>query len=373
MADFIWLPLVCLVLACTWFTLSVFSELIVTRLFEPRSSAAARRTRHPPGQHGRPTPAVEPPAKRRELAESWHYHALPDGRRLSWLRILPEGQPRAVVLFLHGFEDHSAFSLHNTARAFAEHTGCVALLLDQPGHGCSDGLHALVPCWEAHLRAVEHWCDAVCAPERAAAAGGAGGGLEPLPLFAFGSSMGGALAISLAMRRPAFFDGLMLIAPMVRLAAHLRPSRPVYAALQLLARVPVLCDLPLVPRSDRTALNYAPAAAWRLEEHLARNGLAYMGRTRLRTARALLAATDAISARMDRLKTPFLVLHGTHDRTTAPEMSQELVRRASSADCTCELVQGATHGLHYGEEPEVMVGVHRRLFAWLDAHCAHSE
>jgi alpha-beta hydrolase superfamily lysophospholipase len=138
---------------------------------------------------------------------------------------------------------------------------------------------------------------------------------------------------------------------------------------QVLARVPVLCDLALVPRSDRTRLNYAPAAAWRLDEHLRLNGLAYMGKTRLRTVRSLLAATDSIASRMEALRTPFLVIHGTQDRTTAPAMSKELVRRAQVEDRVCELVEGAVHGLHYGEDPEVMLRVHWRLFMWLDQHC----
>ncbi|KAG8462493.1 hypothetical protein KFE25_010318 [Diacronema lutheri] len=357
-----------------WLALRAFSEAIVAYLFESHASANARRSRYPPGQHDRPTPAIEPPEHRREIHESWAFHKLPDGRRLWWQRLLPDGRPRAVVIFLHGFEDHSSFSLYNTARAFAEHTGCVALLVDQPGHGRSDGLHALVPDWTTHLIAIEHWCDTVCAPERRAHAPSAGhadaGAEEPLPLFAFGSSMGGAIAVSLAMRRPDFFSGLMLIAPMVRLAEGLRPRPHVAVALRLLAAVPVLCDLALIPRSDRTRLNYAAAATWRLDEHLERNGLAYMGRTRMRTARALLAATDAISSHMEALRTPFLVLHGTQDKTTAPEMSKELVRRAQSTDRACELVEGATHGLHYGEDAEVMLRVHWRLFMWLDAHCA---
>jgi acylglycerol lipase len=241
----------------------------------------------------------------------------------------------------------------------------VALLLAQPGHGRSDGLHALVASWQAHLAAVEHWCDAVAAPARRR---DDGAGEARLPLFAFGSSMGGALAISLALRRPAFFDGLMLVAPMVRLARELRPPLATYLALQLLSRVPVLCDVGLLPRNDRTRANYAQAAAWRLDEHLQRNGLAYMGRMRLRTTRALIEATDQLAAQMEGVRTPFLVLHGTLDRTTAPESSKELVHRAAAPDRACELVEGAVHGLHYGETPEVMLRVHWRLFMWLDAH-----
>ncbi|KAJ1638599.1 hypothetical protein T492DRAFT_585671, partial [Pavlovales sp. CCMP2436] len=83
----------------------------------------------------------------------------------------------------------------------------------------------------------------------------------------------------------------------------------------------------------------------------------------------LLAATDAISAQMETLRTPFIVLHGTQDQTTLPTMSKELVRRAQVDDRMCELVEGAVHGLHYGESPEVMLRVHWRLFMWLDSHC----
>jgi hypothetical protein len=211
----LWLFGCVLALALAWALLYRRSEAIVTQLFEAHCSADARRSRYPPGRHDKPTRAIDPPEILRNIDEAWAYHTLPDGRRLFWLRLLPEGKPRAVVAFFHGFEDHASFSLYNTARAFVEHTGCVALLLDQPGHGRSDGLHALVPDWMRHLRAIEHWCDAVATPERQARAGDGEGEATPLPLFAFGSSMGGAIAISLAVRRPAFFDGLMLIAPMV--------------------------------------------------------------------------------------------------------------------------------------------------------------
>lgn len=190
-----------------------------------------------------------------------------------------------------------------------------------------------------------------------------------LPLFAFGSSMGGACALSLAMRRPALFKGLLLVAPMVRIAAHARPKPAVEAALQVFSRVPVLQDLALVPRNDRTEANYASEALWRLHEHRTRNGLSYSGRTRLRTGRALIGATDAIAARMETLTTPFLVLHGTADKTTASSQSEELVRRAAATDKQLELILGGMHGLHYGEKPETMARVYELLFSWLFARC----
>lgn len=235
-----------------------------------------------------------------------------------------------------------------------------------PGHGRSDGLHALVPDWSQHLEALGHWCDYVCSLLR----GQVGG--APLPLFLFGSSMGGAVAMGLALRRPESFSGLMLVAPMLRVAPQLRPHPAVEMALKVLANIPIVQDLPLFKGKDVTLLNYAEGAAWRLDEDLRLNALRYWGWYRLRTARTVLAVADEITQQMEYLRPALLVLHGEADPTTAPEFSQEVVHRAAATDKTFELLPGATHGLHYGESPATMTQVYRIMFDWLDGRMTAS-
>lgn len=354
------LSLLVAVVAVCWFFLSTYSEQILS-LLEPQGSGDARRKAFPPGKHLHPTPVLGPPEKDApELDWDSRLHKLPSGRSIWWQRIWPKSRkPTAVVVFIHGFADHADFALYNAARAFVEYTGCAALLVDMPGHGRSDGLHGWVPDWPSHLNALDHWCGAVCTAEQ----GRYGGG--KLPLFLFGSSMGGAVAISLALRQPHRFAGLILVAPMVRVADHVRPPPAVETILKVVSRVPILGDIPLHKGKDLAELNYAEDALWRLDEDRRMNSLHYWKPTRLRTAVSLLAATDSIFKQMTALRTPLLVLHGEKDRTTSPELSEELVQKARSTDKTFKLVPGAAHGLHYGESPAKMKEVYLTMFDWL--------
>ncbi|KAJ1638598.1 hypothetical protein T492DRAFT_858035, partial [Pavlovales sp. CCMP2436] len=97
----LWLGGCALALLLAWGLLHRCSEAIVTHLFEAHCSAASRRGCYPPGQHDKPTRAIDPPEQLRVVEEAWAYHTLKDGRRLWWLRLLPEGKPRAVVAFFH--------------------------------------------------------------------------------------------------------------------------------------------------------------------------------------------------------------------------------------------------------------------------------
>ncbi len=127
-----------------------------------------------------------------------------DGARLPLRRWLPPGEPRAVILALHGFNDYSnAFAAPGTAWAAA---GIATYAYDQRGFGG--------------------------APERGRWAGArqlAGDAAEAarllrqrhpgIPLYLLGESMGGAIAILAASGRSGApvpkVDGVILVAPAV--------------------------------------------------------------------------------------------------------------------------------------------------------------
>lgn len=292
--------------------------------------------------------------------ESDGFFALPDGMRLWWRSISPVRAPAGVMCFFHGYGDHSSFAMIQLAREYVSELGFVALLVDMPNHGRSDGVHVLVRDWAALLDAMELWCDAVCEPARVAQPG-----KPKLPFFGYGQSMGGAVLIDLAMRKPDRFAGLVLLAPMVKIAPEVRPHPLVESALRhVVCRIPLLRDMALVPNDGFFEAIFAPEAGWRLREH-AQNVLNYKGPTRLRTGLTLIDAADGIAARLEALVTPFLVLHGAADVTTSPELSEELHRRAGAADKTLVLVEGARHGLDFGETPAVHERVFGATFNWI--------
>jgi alpha-beta hydrolase superfamily lysophospholipase len=122
-----------------------------------------------------------------------------DGLRLPVRRWAPEGQPKAIILALHGMSDYSnAFALPGAEWAGR---GILTIAYDQRGFGQAPnpGLWAGEEAMRNDLR------DAVAAV-RAANPG--------VPLFVLGESMGGAVVLS-ALEQPLAADGVILVAPAV--------------------------------------------------------------------------------------------------------------------------------------------------------------
>ncbi|MBI4185116.1 MAG: lysophospholipase [Proteobacteria bacterium] len=124
-----------------------------------------------------------------------------DGARLPLRRSLPEGEARAVILALHGFNDYrSAF---DAAAGAWRALGIATYAYDQRGFG------------EAPGRGLWPGTEALVADARAAAA--AVRARHPgVPFYLLGESMGGAVAVLAASgEEPVATDGVILVAPAV--------------------------------------------------------------------------------------------------------------------------------------------------------------
>lgn len=66
------------------------------------------------------------------------------------------------------------------------------------------------------------------------------------------------------------------------------------------------------------------------------------------------------------MQVPFLTLHGTADNLTAPEGSQALYDKASSADKTIKLYEGMYHSLIQAETDDNVELVLSDIRAWID-------
>ncbi|KAJ1623157.1 Alpha/Beta hydrolase protein [Pavlovales sp. CCMP2436] len=334
------------------------SDAVLASSNAPFQTAVGRRAAFPPeAPHPEPTRALNSAAPMKLGPETSGYFALADGRQLYWRKLMPQGTPKATMMFFHGYGDHSSFHLVQTAREYVSALGVVALLVDQPNHGMSDGVQALIRSWAEHLDAMEEFCDGPGEAAREAPDG------KKLQIFAYGASMGGALLIDLCLRKPDRFSGVILTAPMVRIKAETRPKPVVESFLRhVICRIPLVRDMALVPNDNFFEAIYSEN--WRLEEHRG-NALNYSGPTRLITGLNLIDASDGIAARMEELQTPFLVIHGTADVTTDSSLSVELHQRAGASDKTLELVEGARHGIDFGEVPEIHARVYATKFAWI--------
>ncbi len=265
-----------------------------------------------------------------------------DGLRLYTQQWTPDRDAAATVLLIHGYAEHCGRYDH-VAQALVD-AGAAVYAYDHRGFGRSEGRRAFVDHFEQYLDDLDRFRDHVQAhtPDR--------------PIFLFGHSMGGLIALLSALtRRLPHLHGLLLSAPAIEVNPNLAPL--LRKGAQLLGRL--VPTLPTV-RSPQGAISRDPAVV----DAATNDPLNYHGRTLARTGAELLRAGRIARVRLHELETPFLVLHGTADPLATPSWSKRLYQRAAAPDKTLRLYDGLYHETF--NEPE-RATVLRDLRTWLAA------
>jgi alpha-beta hydrolase superfamily lysophospholipase len=258
----------------------------------------------------------------------------------------------ATLLLAHGYANYIGSYFDWKAAVLASY-GLRVRALDQFGHGKSDGVPALVPSLSVLVDDLEDLARAIKAEdeavEEAAAAAAAGHPRQPRrPLFCYGESMGGAVAIQAARRDPSLFAGLVLLAPMAGFDAAELPHPLVQAVGRVAAWLAPWAPLTPLKRDMQAFLFRDPARA----AEVAADPHKYAGRLRLGTAMAFKDATAEIQAGLGDVATPLLTLHGTADVITSPAVSRALHDAApAGGDKTLTLYQDAWHALWWESAP----------------------
>jgi acylglycerol lipase len=217
--------------------------------------------------------------------------------------------------------------------------------VDHPGHGRSPGTRG-------DIRSMAVTVGGVAALVREAADAAPG-----LPVFVYGHSLGGLIALQYLTGRPdARVRGAVISAPALASGAAAGPVQRLLAP--LVARVlPELGVLRLDP--DAVSRDPAVVAAYLGDP------LNHTGKVRARTGHEMVVAGDAMPGRLARLTVPVLVLHGGADRLVPPSASEVVTERAGSADVTRTVYAGLYHEPHNEPEREQVLD---DVVAWLDAH-----
>jgi len=244
------------------------------------------------------------------------------------------GTPWAALILVHGLAEHSGRYEHVGERFAAE--GVETRALDQRGFGGSGGARASVDRWSQLHDDLEEEVVAC----RAAAPG--------LPVVLYGHSVGALVALGYVLDGRARPELLVLSAPATT-AAIPAWQRALIAVLGRVAPgVRIANRLPV----DSLSKDPAVRADYRtdpLNEH----------RTTARFARAAIAEQSRVSAELDRLAIPTLVIHGGDDRLVPTETSAVFEGRRG---VTRRVYEGVRHELHNEPEQERVLG---DVVAWI--------
>lgn len=248
------------------------------------------------------TPRLVPPGPAREaplLGDGTFRTA--DGARLAVRSWRPDGTPRAVLIALHGFNDHSAF--FDAPGAWLADRGVASYAYDQRGFG--QGPHPGL--WAGRAAMVAD-LKAVTAAVRARHLG--------VPLYILGESMGGAVAMVAATGAgPPAADGYILSGP----AVWGRATMPVYQRLALWLGAHTV---PMMRVSGR-GLDIWASDNVEMLRALGRDPLV-IKETRIDAVWGLVDLMDAALAAAGTLDAPVLVLYGERDEVIPPRAFRTL-------------------------------------------------
>ena len=262
--------------------------------------------------------------------------------RQSWL---PDGQPRALVVIIHGAGEHSDRYRHVadalTADSYAVHA------LDHRGHGRSEGPRALIDRLDHAVADIDQLVLEAREPHPEA------------PVFMLAHSMGGTLGLRYAIRHPNRLAGLILSGPLAALEAAPAPMRVAAAILSAtMPRLPLIAvDPELISRDPKVVSAYRS------------DPLVHHGRLPVRTVAELSRAIAGFPEEVGAIMVPTLIAYGTADALCPPEGSRMLGERIGAADKTVRPYEGLFHEILNEPEPE-RERVLSDFRAWLDARVA---
>ncbi|KAJ4849668.1 hypothetical protein Tsubulata_019866 [Turnera subulata] len=272
----------------------------------------------------------------------------------SWLPISAT-PPRGILCMVHGYANDISWTFQSTA-IFLAQMGFACFAIDMEGHGRSQGLKGYVPNIDLVVQDCLSFFTSVKQDPN----------YNGLPSFLYGESMGGAMCLLVHLASPGngFFDGAVLVAPMCKISDDMRPRWPIPEVLAAVARfLPTLAIVPtadILPKAIKVEEKKAIALA---------NPMRYTGKPRLGTVTELLRVTDYLGKRLKEVRIPFIVVHGSADVVTDPNVSRALFEEASSQDKTLKIYDGMLHSLLFGETDENIEMVRRDILSWLNDRC----
>ncbi|KAL6011214.1 hypothetical protein ACLOJK_001659 [Asimina triloba] len=159
--------------------------------------------------------------------------------------------------------------------------------IDYIGHGKSSGLQGYVPCFDDLVDDCSDHFTNVCEKKEN----------KKKLRFLLGESMGGAVALLLHWKKPSYWDGAVLVAPMCKIAQELKPHPIVVSILNKLCKI--IPTWKIIPTQDIIDVAFkSPEKRKEIRE----NPYCYKGRPRLKTGHELLRISLDIEKKLDEVQ-----------------------------------------------------------------------
>ncbi|XP_035210099.1 monoglyceride lipase-like [Stegodyphus dumicola] len=251
-------------------------------------------------------------------------------------------KPRAMVFIAHGYAEHCL--LYETLARTLALNNFFVFTHDHVGHGQSEGQRAHIDSFDQFVDDVFKHIDMTKKK------------FQDLSCFLCGHSMGGAISILSALRRPEYFKGVLLISPAV--ATNPELTTPFKTAIAKFLRW-IAPQFP-VASLDLSLVCSCPKEVKTMEE----DPLRFHGFCKAGFGASLVDACKEIQSKIPSITFPFVIYQGEDDKLCAPEGAILMYEKAASTDKSIKMYPKAYHSLLY-EPNGVAEQVVEDIIEWL--------
>ncbi len=254
----------------------------------------------------------------------------------SWL---PEGEPKAILLIVHGLAEHSGRYMnvvnHFVSLGYAVHG------FDHLGHGKSDGTRVYVERFEDYTDTLNIYFNRIRSDK---------------PVFLVGHSMGGLIGAVYLLHHQTELTGAVLSGPAVKVPDKITPTL-LFAGKMLSALMPKFGLLGL--EAEGVCRDPAVVRAYISDP------LVHRGKATARLAAEMLKAMQVVGAQANTITLPIMIVQGSADRLVDPAGARMLYDTVSSADKEIRIYEGFYHEVFNEPEHEKVL---RDVERWIEAH-----
>lgn len=259
-----------------------------------------------------------------------------------WQHTVPN--PRARVLIIHGLSEHSGRHL-NTVN-WLNQKDIEVVRFDLRGAGKSGGRRQWIEQFDDYVQDttnVFNWIQR---------------GLKNLPLFVFGHSLGGAIALHFASSYDSLFSGLILSAPAFQVGSAISPLK-IKLGQVIVKFAP---NLRLPKSTTSSGVSRDP----KVVEQYEKDPLCYHFNT-LKQGDEILKTLPGLVQIASKVSVPSLIVHGSADPIIRVEGSYELLRALASNNKELYIAPDCRHELH-NELEASRLDYFRHLEMWISNH-----
>ena len=233
---------------------------------------------------------------------------------------LPEDEPKAVLLIVHGLGEHCGRYM-NVVNHFVP-KGFAVYGFDHPGHGKSQGTRVFINRFTDFIENLKLFFDMV----RQWHSG--------KKIFLVGHSMGGLITADYLLKYQSELGGAVISAPAVKVPEDL--SRIAIFAAKILSKI--------LPKTGIQHLDVQGVSSDpKVVQAYIDDPLVCNKKITARLAAELITAMESILGDAGRINLPLIILQGTADILVEPEGARMLHEKAGSKDKTLHIYDGFYH------------------------------